>query len=155
MDVIRSLAQRPYRAGSLLMLSLAISLLLPGRFLEAQTTTTIHTAEGISHRYRTPSLNDRLEALGKSLDLNEAQKSAVRTILEQRLQELREARRPSASEGRAVVDRVRAIEDKAVERIRATLSEEQRRKYEPLGVRASASAGDKTVEGWLKEIGPR
>ena len=54
------------------------------------------------------------------------------------------------------MDRFRAIEDKTAERIRAMLTEEQRRKYDPLGVRNSNSAAQNvSVEDWLKQARPR
>lgn len=153
--VIRRLAQRIGRMGNLLVLTLAIAPVLRAGVLDAQTASGIHTTGKTWHRYRAPSLDERVEALSKSLNLSEAQKSAVRAILEHRLQELKKARSTSSNDGRVVIDRIRAIEDNTVERIRTTLNEQQRNKYEPLRVRPSASTGDKSVEEWLKEIGPR
>ena len=154
-DVIRFLAGRTARIGHLLVLILAIAPALRAAAVEGQTVGGIHTDEKRGHRYRAPSIDERVEALSKSLDLTDAQKSAVKTILEHRLKELREARSAPSNDGRVMIDRIRAIEDSTVERIRATLNEEQRKKYEPLGGRTAAPGGDKSVEEWLKEIGPR
>lgn len=58
--------------------------------------------------------------------------------------------------GGAQIDRFRAIQDRTAERIRAVLNEEQRKKYDLLGIRKlSPQQQSPDVEGWLKAVGPR
>lgn len=107
------------------------------------------------HR-RTNVIDDRVKVFAKNLDLNEAQQFAVKKILEQRQQEiLRIPHDPSISAD-ARIARFRAIQDNTVQRIRAVLNEEQKRKYDPLAVRKIQPAQQqRSVEDWLKATTPR
>ena len=50
----------------------------------------------------------------------------------------------------------RALQDNTVERIRAVLNEEQKKKYDPLAVRRVQPAPDqRSVEDWLKATTPQ
>jgi hypothetical protein len=94
--------------------------------------------------------------LAKSLDLNEAQQAAVKKILEQRQQETLRIRMDSSISGATRVERFRALQDSTVERIRAGLNGEQKKKYDPLAVRRVTPAADqKSVEDWLKITTPK
>lgn len=105
---------------------------------------------------RRASLDDRVKALAAALSLNEEQQAAVKKILEQRHQEtLRIGRDPSIP-GSARIERLRALQDQTVERIRSVLNEEQKKKYDPLAVRRAGPApGQKSVEDWLKVTNPQ
>jgi hypothetical protein len=103
------------------------------------------------HQYKPLSIDDRVRALAKALDLSEAQKSAVKKVLDNRHNQMVEnLRNPSlSSEDR--ISRVRAINDNTVEQIRATLTEEQKKKYDPMVQgRNPGTAGQSTVEDWMK-----
>jgi hypothetical protein len=105
---------------------------------------------------RRPSLDDRIKVLAKNLELNEAQQSAVKKILEQRQQETLQIRLDPSITGSARIDRLRALQEKTVERIRAVLNEEQKKKYDPLASRRLPSAPEqRSVEDWLKVTTPK
>ncbi|MBZ5685904.1 MAG: hypothetical protein LAP86_12805 [Acidobacteriia bacterium] len=94
--------------------------------------------------------------LARSLELNEAQKVAVKKILEQRQQETLRIRLDSSISGGTRIERFRALQDHTVEQIRAVLNDEQKKKYDPLAVRRVGPAPDqKSVEDWLKVTNPK
>jgi Spy/CpxP family protein refolding chaperone len=110
-----------------------------------------------THRSRTrPTIDDRVKVFAKNLDLSEAQQAAVKKILEQRQQETLRLRRDSSISGSARIAQFRALQDNTVERIRAVLNEEQRKRYDPLAVRRIQPAPDqRSVEDWIKATTPK
>lgn len=108
-----------------------------------------------AHSYKRPSLDDRVRALAKNLDLSEAQQSAVRKILEQRQQEALRLRLDPSISGSVRIDKFRALQEQTVERISAVLNDEQKQKYNPLATRKLPAAPDqRSVEDWLKATTP-
>lgn len=108
------------------------------------------------HAHRRPSLDDRVKILAKNLDMDEAQQTAVKKILEQRQQEILRLRTDPALSGEARIEQFRALQGTTVERIRAVLNEEQRKKYNPLAPRELKPAPDqRSVEDWLKLTTPQ
>jgi Spy/CpxP family protein refolding chaperone len=113
------------------------------------------SAPAVAQRGHIPTIDDRVRVLARSLDLNEAQRAAVKKILEQRRQETLRIRQDSSISGGARIDRFRALQDNTVERIRAVLNEEQKKKYDPLAVRRTQPAPQqRSVEDWLKVTTP-
>ena len=113
------------------------------------------SAPAVAQRGHIPTIDDRVRVLARSLDLNEAQRVAVKKILEQRQQETLRIRQDSSISGGARIDRFRALQDNTVERIRAVLNEEQKKKYDPLAVRRTQPAPQqRSVEDWLKVTTP-
>jgi hypothetical protein len=131
--------------------ALVLALLLPGVPVPAQETSAAQPVHRIAPHYKSQSLDGRIELLARYLDLSDEQKSTLKKILLENQQEILKMRHsPSAAEG-LQMDRFRAIQDKTVEKIRAMLNEEQRKKYEPLSSRNSASAPQNaSVDDWLK-----
>lgn len=114
------------------------------------------SAPAVAQRGHRPTIDDRVKVLARSLELNEAQQAAVKKILEQRQQETLRVRQDASISGGARIERFRALQDHTVERIRAVLNEEQKKKYDPLAVRRVAPAPDqKSVEDWLKVTTPQ
>jgi hypothetical protein len=136
--------------------ALVLALLLPNMPMPAQVINAAQPAHRSSPRFKRQSLDERVELLARYLDLNDEQRSALKKILLENQQEILKMRHaPSRAEG-LQMDRFRAIEDKTMERIRAMLTEEQRTKYEPLGVRNPASASQNvSVDDWLKVTRPQ
>ncbi|HYL16947.1 MAG TPA: hypothetical protein VEV41_28195 [Terriglobales bacterium] len=90
------------------------------------------------------------------MGLNEAQQTAVKKILEQRQQETLRIRRDPSILGSARIEQIRALQEITVQRIRAVLNEEQRKKYDPLAPRRIQSAPQQwSVEDWLKATTPQ
>ena len=130
---------------TLLCLALVLPILLSGTL-------------GVAQRggRRRPSIDDRVRVFAKNLDLTEAQQTAVKKILEQRQQEALRIRNDSSVSGSVRIERFRALQDNTVERIRAVLSEEQKKKYDPLAVRRRQPASDqRSIEDWLKVTTPK
>lgn len=130
---------------------LVVALFLLNVSIPAQEINAAQPAHRSSPRYKRQSLDERVEHLARYLDLNEDQRSALKKILLENQQEIFKMRHaPSSAEG-LQMDRFRAIEDKTVEKIRATLTDEQRKKYQPLGVRNPAPASQNvSVDDWLQ-----
>jgi hypothetical protein len=140
-----------------LSLALVSPILLSCAPVVAQAAGTASPVPGTQpgHR-RNSTIDDRVKVFAKNLDLNEAQQLAVKKILEQRQQETLRLRLDTSISGDARIDRFRAIQDNTVQRIRAVLNEEQRKKYDPLAVRRIQPAPDqRSVEDWLKVTTPK
>jgi ABC-type lipopolysaccharide export system ATPase subunit len=113
------------------------------------------SAPAVAQRGHIPTIDDRVRVLARSLDLNEAQRVAVKKILEQRQQETLRIRQDTSISGGARIERFRALQDNTVERIRAVLNDEQKKKYDPLAVRRTQPAPQqRSVEDWLKVTTP-
>ena len=105
---------------------------------------------------RRPTLDDRVKALAESLDLSEEQQAAVKKILQQRQEEALRLRLDSSISGSTRIDRFRTLQETTVERIRAVLNEEQRKKYNPLAPRKlPPPEQQRSVEDWLKLTTPK
>jgi hypothetical protein len=101
------------------------------------------------------NIDDRVWRLAKTLQLNQAQQSAVRKILEQRLQQIRWIRRDPSISGGARIERFRALQESTMEQICAVLNEEQKKKYDPFAVRRLPPAPQqRSVEDWLNATTP-
>jgi hypothetical protein len=126
---------------------------LPENAAPAPRPTPAHPAYS-THRRAT--LDDRVKALSKALDLSDPQQVAVKRILEQRQAEILRLRQDGSISGEERIGRLRAVQDQTVLRIRAVLNDDQKKKYNPLAVREiTPPQGQKTVEEWLKETTPK
>jgi Spy/CpxP family protein refolding chaperone len=97
------------------------------------------------------TIDERASRFARNLDLTEAQQASVKKILEQQRQEILRIRNDPSIAGSAGIDRVRALQEKTVERIRAVLNEEQKKKYDPLAPRKIPPTPQPSVEDWLKK----
>jgi Spy/CpxP family protein refolding chaperone len=141
-----------YRVGVLL---LAIAVF-------PRTSASAQASEAGTPRVQTPphssrksNIDARVKVLAKSLDLTEEQQAAVKSILEARLQQTLLIRRDPSISGSVRIDRFRALQDATVERIRAVLNEEQKKKYDPMAARQIQSTPEHSVEDWLKASTPK
>jgi hypothetical protein len=136
-------------------LAWVLTMLVSSVAVPAQVSNPQPAHRAIS-RYKRPTLDDQVEYLAKYLDLDDRQRSSLKAILVQRAQEIFAMRHAQSAAADAPIDRFRAIEDRTVERIRATLNEEQRKKYDPLSERNSPSAlQQQSVDDWLKRARPQ
>ena len=142
---------------ALLFLALVLPFLLPGALVVAQVGAAASPEPPRLRGQRSARIiDDRVKVLARNLDLNEAQQSAVKKILERRQQETLRLRLDTSISGDARIDRFRAIQDNTVLRIRAVLNEEQKKKYDPLVVRRLPSAPEqRSVEDWLQATTPK
>ena len=135
---------------------LLLALPLPGTPVLAQASDAGSLGpQATPHHSRRSNIDARVSTLKKSLDLDEAQQSAVKNILEQRQQETLRIRRDPSISGGARIERFRALQDNTVERIRALLNDEQKKKYDPLASRQIQSTPERSVEDWLKAATPK
>jgi hypothetical protein len=149
---LKSLGRSAIFRHALVSLSLLLSLPLVAQ-VSGGTSPAVQTHLG--QRRTSIAIDDRVKVLAKNLDLNDEQQSAVRKILEQRQQETLRIRLNRSISGDARFERFRALQDNTVLRIRAILSEEQRKKYDPLAVRRLPSEPQqRSVEDWLKVTTP-
>jgi len=131
-------------------------MLLASATAPAQETHQAPPVHGVAPHYQRQNLEERVELLSRYLGLSEGQRSAIKNILLERQQEFFKIRHAPSPGGGLQMDRFRAIEDRTMEKIRAMLTEEQRKKYDPLSMRNSNSASQNvSIENWLKAIGPR
>jgi hypothetical protein len=98
------------------------------------------------------SIDDQVKSLARNLDLNEAQQSAVKRILEQRQQETLRIRQATTPSDRIVA--LRALQVRTAAQIRAVLTDEQKMKYNPLGQRPPETSPQRSVEDWMKATTP-
>ena len=109
-----------------------------------------------AHRRSRPTLDDQVKAFAAKLELNEQQQLAIKTILEQRQTAMLRLRQNSSISGEERIQRFRFLQDQTVQRIRSVLSDEQKKKYDPLAVRRVPEAPDRlSVDDWLKDITPK
>jgi Spy/CpxP family protein refolding chaperone len=98
------------------------------------------------------TVDDQVKGFAKNLDLNEEQQAAVKKILERRQQEsVRIMRSGSGPDG---VGRLQALQIGTVEQIRAVLTEEQKKKYNPLAPHPPQTSSQPSVEDWMKATKP-
>jgi hypothetical protein len=140
-----------HRAISAFILALSVGYFAPSWALAGDQELRSAAPQQDTHRrFIKPSLDERVSRFARSLDLNEAQKTAVKKILEQQQQEILRIRLDPSNTGTAGIDRVRALQESTVERIRAVLNEEQKKKYNPFAVRSIPQTPQPSVEDWLK-----
>lgn len=148
---------RTWGSRAFLSLALLSPNLFSGALVLAQVAAAPATPARPTHQgYRRPTIDNVVKGLAKNLDLNEAQQSAVKKILEQRQQETLRIRLDPSIPPEARIDRIRALQETTVERIRAVLNEEQRKKYDPLAPqRIQPAPQQRSVEDWLKVTTPQ
>ena len=128
----------------------------PAQSAAPATTTPATPAQPTHTTRRHATLDDRVKALATALELNPTQQLAVKKILEQRQVEMLRLRQDPSIEGSDRIGRLRALQDQTIQRIRAVLNEDQKKKYDPLAIRNREPAPDqKSVEDWLKATTPK
>jgi hypothetical protein len=91
----------------------------------------------------------------ETLELSEQQREAIKNILEQRKQQAIFLRQNPSIPGSERIERFRNLQVMTVERIRAVLNDEQKKKYDPLAAQKAKSTPERSVEDWLKATTPK
>jgi hypothetical protein len=93
--------------------------------------------------------------LSKNLELTEAQRNAVKKILVRRQEETLHIRNSEAP-GNVRIGQFRALQDQTVNQIRAILTDEQKKKYDPLILRniPKPDQPQRSLEDWIKATTP-
>jgi hypothetical protein len=103
-----------------------------------------------------PTLDDQVQKLAKTLDLNEVQQSEVKRILEKQQDSIRRLRDQGAPAGTDLVTRLYAIHAQTMTQIRAILNDEQRKKYDTFAQpQVQNSSTPVNVDDWLKPAKPK
>ena len=103
------------------------------------------------------SLDHHIRILSKALDLDTLQQSQLRSVLESQRAEVARIWSDTTVPAEYRISATRAISDQTADRIRALLTEEQRKKYDP-HVKPHAmtpAAGERTVEEWMEATKPK
>jgi hypothetical protein len=98
------------------------------------------------------SLDDHIRILSKALDLDTLQQSQLRSVLESQRAEVAKIWSDTTVPAEYRISATRAISDQTADRIRALLTEEQQKKYNP-HVKPHAmtpAAGERSVEEWME-----
>src|SRR5215470_900375 len=103
-----------------------------------------------SPSHKTSAIDDRVKRLAQALDLTDGQQAHVRTILEQRQHEMLRLRYDSRLTGSQRVDQFRALQEETVARIRSVLTDEKKKKYDPLAYRKLEQENQEQAKEWLK-----
>jgi hypothetical protein len=129
---------------------------LPSPAAIVQAPSSGKPAHSPNRSYRRPSLDDRVKTLARNLNLNKAQQTAVKKILEDRQQEVLRLRTDPLLSGADRIARFRALQTETVEEIRSVLNEEQKKKYDPLAPRKIPPGSHaKSVEEWIDSTTPK
>jgi hypothetical protein len=108
------------------------------------------------HHAKKLTLDDQVQKLAKSLDLNETQQSEVKGILEKQQDSVRRLREQGSSAGTDWVSRLHAIHAQTITQIRAILNDEQRKKYDAfVQPQTQSPSTPANVDDWLKPAKPK
>jgi hypothetical protein len=102
-----------------------------------------------SHPTAGRTLDHRVKALSKALDLDAAQRAELREILEDRRQAVMKIWSDRALLPAERVPATRAVEERTAERIRAILNDEQKKRYNPPKPKGT-QAPPANVEAWME-----
>ncbi len=106
-------------------------------------------------RRRGDSPEERLQKLVKGLKLDPTQQTAVRYALEAQREEIRRMAL-SPDPGGSRVDELRAINHRTAERIRAVLTDEQKKLFgQAMPIEAGSGEGKRSLEEWLEILRTR
>ena len=153
-----SLACRQNRAqqAGLCLATLLLNVSLASSALAQTTAPATSAPHPANSTHRRPSLDDRVKTLAAALKLDDAQQVAVKKILQQRQEEILRLRHDTSIAGSTRIERLRALQNQTVQRIRLVLNDEQKKQYDPIAIRKTGSAPEqKSVEDWLKVTTPR
>ena len=133
-----------------------LPLLLLSASISAQEADSARAPQRVIPSHQRLSPDERGKVLARYLELDETQQMALQKILEQRQQEVLQMRFTPVPRGSAQIDRFRSLQDKTVNRIRAVLNQEQRKKYDLMvSPKATPSASKTSVQDWLKAAIPQ
>jgi len=101
--------------------------------------------------YPRRTLDQRVQQLTKSLDLNEKQQIGLKEVLERQQAETRRIQFDQSLSGEERTGRFRALQENTVLRIRGLLNDEQKAKYDPLSHGTQdTSSSQSYVDQWMK-----
>jgi hypothetical protein len=138
------------------MLALPVACLL-GRPARAEGGSTAADASTGQKPRQHANLDDRVKALTRALDLDPTQQSEVRKLLQDQREEVRRVWGDATVPAPYRVSATQAISDRTADRIRALLSDEQKKKYKPPKPPHGSTPGSTgpSVEDWMNATKPK
>jgi len=128
-------------------------MLLPNPPAFGQAAEPASAPQPARNAFRRVSIDDQVKGLAQSLNLNGEQQASVKKILEQQQRDSLHILRNSSATER--IGSLRALQLRTAAQIRATLNDEQKEKYDPLGPRPSQRTSPQpSVEDWIKATTP-
>jgi Spy/CpxP family protein refolding chaperone len=140
-----------------LVVALSAGFLLPNITVAAGQSTDAEVPPAQTPRHHRPNnLDDRVKALSKALDLDAAQQSELRRVLERQREQIKRVWSDPSIPADYRASAVKAISDGTADQIRALLNEEQRKKYPAkLPPEPRVGAGQPSVEDWMNAAKPK
>lgn len=125
--------------------------------LAVQAPTSQAPAIQPKYRLMRGGMDDRIRALSQALDLDEAQQSKLRKVLESQREQVMKVWSDSSLPAAYRISATQAISDGTADQIRALLNEEQRKKYNPPRQPHEAATGTnkRSVEDWMGDAKPK
>jgi len=140
-----------WRAASpvLLVLALAAPCALPAQ-AEAAAQSAAEVSKGAAHpRGRRSGLDDRVAMLTRALELDAKQQVALRKVLQREREQIMEVWSDTSVAPARRVAATQAIGDRTADQIRALLTDEQKKKYNPPRQVHEAAGSSRSVEDWM------
>ena len=100
--------------------------------------------------YHGQTIDDRVKALAKALDLNQMQQAGLKAVLEHQQSQVRLIQFDETLSGEERIGKFRALQEDTVLRIRALLNDEQKKKYEPLNHQVEKENSSDYVDQWMR-----
>jgi hypothetical protein len=160
-EVARTRVERKrIQAAALQMLLLSACLLSARATAEEPASADLVPKVETPRRYvirRAPrgGVEDRIQAMAKGLDLDAKQQVELRKLLESQRAQIKRVWADSSMPADDHVNATRAILMRTGDRIRAMLSEEQKKKYFAAATPRDSKVGSPDVEYWMRVTRPR
>jgi hypothetical protein len=140
-------------------ITLALTLLITTGVLAAQTPLSTQSAQGVQSAVRLHpvrgKLEDRVATYTRALGLDAHQQQQLTTVLLWQREQVQRLWNDSTMPSVQRIQATRAIGDATADRIRAMLTEEQRKKYNPARPprEKTLGASGPSVEEWMRSAG--
>jgi hypothetical protein len=131
-----------------LAVMVSVACVIPGGALAQRQSTPENPAAAEAAHHRSV-LDVRVKALTKALDLDAAQQSELKKVLEDQREQVRNVWADTAVAAPYRISATRAINDKTADRNRALLNDEQKKKYNPPRPPHEAAPDGPSVEDWM------
>ena len=138
-------------ATRLLVVALAAHAAPPAPAAAASRGVASASRQPLPPRGKRSGLETRVATLTRALALDPRQQTELRTLLRDQREQVQRIWRDESVSSADRVAATRKVSTRTADRIRAMLSEEQRKKYDPPPQRdAEKATGNARVEDWMK-----
>ncbi len=137
--------------SALLVVALAVHAALPAPAAAAPRGAASASRQSLPPRGKRSGLETRVATLTRALALDPRQQAELRTLLRDQREKVQRIWQDASVSSADRVAATRKVSTHTADRIRAMLSEEQRKKYDPPPRRdAEKATGNARVEDWMK-----